>query len=426
MSTIGYINVSLETFGGFLSLIFILCLRITHIKKEKLERLYIQLLTCNTILLFCDAAAWLFKGRMDTVSFIAVRIANFFVFTLGYVMLALFTNYMISFLSTKNIQIPKIMTYFMWGLMYLAIGAVVLNLFNHMYYFIDEYNIYRRQEWFWLSQAFGVAGMILNSILLIRYRTAMQKKELFVCSIYISLPLTAMLLQMLFYGIAVLYLATTICMLCIYIGVQMEFSQEVVQKELELEKNRIALLMSQIQPHFLNNCLLGIKQLCDTEPVKASVALEHFAYYLRGNFYYITDPKPILFEKELEHLKDYLYLEKMRFEERITIKWDIRFTKFLIPPLTLQPLAENAVRHGITKNDGNGILTIRSYQKQQCVIVSIEDNGVGFDIHSKKDDSRPHVGIENVRKRLETQCGGRLKVESICNKGTLVTITLPQ
>lgn len=391
-----------------------------------MERLYIRLLICNTVLLFCDAAAWLYKGRTDPFSFFMVRISNFLVFSLGYLMLALFTRYLTSFLSTKCGRATRIPLYAMSGMMLVALCLVVLSQFNDMYYLIDEQNIYHRQRWFWLSQTFGVAGLILNSWLLFHYRNKLNRKEIWTFGAYICLPLTALLFQILFYSIAVLYLATTICLLCIYISIQMALSQEAAQKEIELEGTRTALMLSQIQPHFLYNVLVGIKELCDTgEQQTTSKALEHFAYYLRGNLTFLLDKRLIPFAQEVSHVKDYLYLEQMRFEDKLRIMWDLQFTDFLLPSLTLQPIVENAVRHGITEKKDGGTLIIRSEETDDTVTVFVTDDGVGFDVTEAKDDGRTHIGISNVKNRLAAQCGGWLLVESKRGTGTTVKIILP-
>ena len=124
--------------------------------------------------------------------------------------------------------------------------------------------------------------------------------------------------------------------------------------EQELTEARVSIMLSQIQPHFLYNSLTSIKELCDAgEQWNTSKALEHFAYYLRGNMDSLSDTRLISFTKEVSHVKDYLYLEKMRFEDRLTIIWELHVTDFQLPALTLQPIVENAVRHGITeKKDG--------------------------------------------------------------------------
>lgn len=225
------------------------------------------------------------------------------------------------------------------------------------------------------------------------------------------------------FGISVLLL---VLQLESYARVLLGKTEKLHQIESELIESQIANMFSQIKPHFLYNSLLGIKQLCDTEPRKASDALEHFAYYLRGNLYFVSDSKLIPFKKELDHVQDYLYLEKMRFEERVNICWRIDFTDFLIPPLTLQPIVENAVRHGLTKKEEGGTITIRSERTKDAILITVADDGAGFDTTRAIDDSRPHIGLKNVKKRLNTQCGGSLQIHSEPGTGTEIKIVLPR
>lgn len=426
MSTIGYINVSLETFGGLLSLIFILCLCVAQTKKGLMERPYIHMLICNTVLLFCDAAAWLFKGRPDPFSFYAVRVANFLVFILGYVLLALFTRYLASFLEEKGVPHIRMNAGFMYGVMALAIVLVVLSQFNHMYYSIDAQNIYHRGEGFWLSQVFGMVGLVLNARLLLRFRKYLKTSERATFWVYITLPVTALLVQALFYGVAVLYLATTVCLLCVYISIQVERTREADQRELELEKSRTALMLSQIQPHFLYNSLDCIGELCVVDPPRAEQAVTDFSMFLRGNIDALSTPDTIAFEQELAHTRHYLELEQMRFDNRLRIEYHIEATLFRLPPLTLQPIVENAVRYGVTARESGGTVTISTEEQSDAWVIVVRDDGVGFDSGKVPDDGRSHVGIENVRKRLTAQCGGALTVEGIPGKGTTAVFTIPK
>lgn len=426
MSIIGYVNVSLETFGGLLSLIFILCLYVTQTKKGLMERPYIRMLVCNTILLFCDAAAWLFKGRQDPFSFYAVRVANFFVFILGYVLLALFTHYLTSFLEEKGVPRVKMPARFMYATMALAIVLVVVSQFTHMYYFIDAQNIYHRGAGFWLSQVFGMVGLILNGALLIRFRSCLKTSERATFWVYITLPVTALLAQALFYGIAVLYLATTVCLLCVYISIQVERTREADQRELELEKSRTALMLSQIQPHFLYNSLDCIGELCVVDPPRAEQAVTEFSMFLRGNIDALSTPDTIAFEQELAHTRHYLELEQMRFDARLHLEYHIEATLFRLPPLTLQPIVENAVRYGVTAREAGGTVAIITEERSDAWVIIVSDDGVGFDPGKVLDDGRSHVGIENVRKRLSAQCGGTLSVEGVPGKGTTAVISIPK
>lgn len=426
MSVIGYINVSLETFGGLLSLVFILCLYVPRRKKRLMEQPYIRMLVCNTILLFCDAAAWLFKGRPDPFSFYAVRVANFAVFVLGYVLLALFTHYLVNFLEEKGVPRIRMPVRLMYGVMVLGIVLVVVSQFNHMYYFIDEQNVYHRGAWFWLSQVFGMAGLALNSALLLRFRRYLKAGERVTFWVYITLPVTALMFQALFYGIAVLYLATTACLLCVYISIQVERTREADQRELELEKSRTALMLSQIQPHFLYNSLDCIGELCVTDPPRAERAVTEFSIFLRGNIDALSTPDTIAFAQELAHTQHYLELEQMRFDTRLRVEYHIEATLFRLPPLTLQPIVENAVRYGVSAKTEGGTVTITTGETDSDWIITVEDDGIGFDPEKILSDRRSHVGIQNVRQRLESQCGGTLTVTGAPGKGTKAVISIPK
>ena len=203
-------------------------------------------------------------------------------------------------------------------------------------------------------------------------------------------------------------------------------SMKAVTLEKDLIESRTAVMLSQIQPHFLYNSLLGIKLLCDTDPPRASEALEHFSFYLRGNLDSLANIQLVSFEKELVHIKDYLFLEKMRFSDELNIRWDLRDTDFLLPPLTVQPLIENAIRHGLNKKTGGGTLTIQSQREGKTIIITIQDDGVGFDPSQQQSDGHTHIGIGNTRSRLAALCGGSLQIESRQNIGTTATILLPQ
>ena len=308
----------------------------------------------------------------------------------------------------------------------IGIASTILSQWNHMYYGFVGCNVYSRGDWFWLSQLWGLVGIAVDIGLLFVYRQGLGKNEVWVLLSYIILPLLAMTVQIFIYGIAWLYLATTISIIFVYETLQANQAQKQRWKEMELEQSRTAIILSQVQPHFLYNVLLGIKQLCDSNPKKASEALEHLAFYMRRNLNSLTRKQLIPFDEEMCHVNDYLYLEKMRYEERIEIEWQIEYKNFMLPPLTLQPIIENAVRHGITKKNEGGKLTIRTEQNEDSILITVRDDGAGFDINEPKNDGKTHIGIENVRKRLEMMCGGALIVKSEKEVGTEVTIILPQ
>ena len=196
--------------------------------------------------------------------------------------------------------------------------------------------------------------------------------------------------------------------------------------EAELKDKSIAVMISQIQPHFLYNSLNNIAELCVVDPKRAEKATINFSRYLRGNMGALNEKKPIEFEDELSHLKHYIELEKIRYGDDLQFEYDIKELSFTLPALTVQPLVENAVNHGIRYHKMKGRVKISSYSDDKNCYVVIEDDGVGFDPDKYMLDGRKHVGISNVKYRLEVLCGGSLDIKSEINKGTVVTIRIPK
>ena len=213
-----------------------------------------------------------------------------------------------------------------------------------------------------------------------------------------------------------------------YMSDQMKIATQVKELQNELLQNRMKLMLSQIQPHFIYNSLNAISGLCISEPEKADEAIVEFSNYLRGNIDAMQSDKPIRFERELEHIKHYLALEKMRFDERVNVVYDINFTDFEIPSLTVQPIVENAVKHGITKRAKGGTITVRTEKIGNSAVITITDDGVGFDMTSdeyKNKNGHISVGIDNVASRLSYAANAEISVISAPDKGTTATITVP-
>lgn len=197
--------------------------------------------------------------------------------------------------------------------------------------------------------------------------------------------------------------------------------------EKEAYEAKVAVMASQIRPHFMYNALTSIAMMCQIDPETAQEATITFAKYLRGNMDSLKQTKPVPFEVELEHLKKYLYIEKLRFGKKLNVEYDIQATDFKLPMLSVQPLVENAVKHGVGMKKNGGTVTIISRDTGNAYEVIVRDDGVGFDTDApKKDDGRSHVGMENTRSRLKEMCGGTVNIESTVDVGTTATIILPK
>lgn len=194
----------------------------------------------------------------------------------------------------------------------------------------------------------------------------------------------------------------------------------------ELEQSRIAVMLSQIQPHFLYNSLTSVMDLCDRDPKQAKAAIADFADYLRGNLSSLKTENLISFRMELSHIQKYLRLEKLRFQDELEVLYDIHVQDFMLPALSVQPLIENAVKHGVGQKIGGGIVSIHTYETDEHYVIRIEDDGVGFEEGEYANENSTHVGIENTRKRLEMMINGRLEIESNKGEGTKATILIPK
>lgn len=194
----------------------------------------------------------------------------------------------------------------------------------------------------------------------------------------------------------------------------------------ELSDVNMTLMLSQIQPHFLYNALNTIKHLTKKDPKAAENAIVRFSGYLRANMNSLTQKDPIAFSKELEHVKNYVEIEKMRFGDRLRVEYNIEFDDFTIPPLTIQPIVENAIKHGINQKVDGGVVTVSSYETDKDYIVTIADNGIGYEAKDISDNSHEHVGLQNIKIRLKELLDATVTVTSAVNEGTTVTVSIPK
>ncbi len=220
------------------------------------------------------------------------------------------------------------------------------------------------------------------------------------------------------FRIAYLSLAIGMTMLFIHTN---EFAQ--LKTDESIQEQKIRNMLSQIQPHFIYNSLNAI-QAIDGVPEKAQTAIIDFSKYLRENLDSLTGPDLVSLDKEIEHLKKYISLEKLRFGEKVNVDIDIKSSNFMMPALTLQMLVENAIKHGITKKYEGGHIKITIQEFENEFVVTVNDDGVGFD--TEKELPSNHVGLNNIKKRLEYFVDGVLEIDSVINKGTTATIKIPK
>lgn len=196
----------------------------------------------------------------------------------------------------------------------------------------------------------------------------------------------------------------------------------------ELADINMRLMLSQIKPHFLYNALNTIKYLIKKDPKTAEQVVVKFSKYLRANMDSLTQKTPLPVEKELEHVANYTDIEKHRFGDRLNVVYDIECNDFVILPLTIQPIVENAIKHGINQKPEGGTVTVKTYDDEMFFYVDISDDGVGYDVTKQPNekDERSHVGINNIKVRLKEMLNATVDVESTVGVGTKVLIKIPK
>ena len=207
-----------------------------------------------------------------------------------------------------------------------------------------------------------------------------------------------------------------------YIWLHLQFVRE--HEKALIAEQQIQIMMTQMQPHFLYNTLSTIQALCRIDPEKASDTTEKFGIYLQQNLDSINQPELIPIKKELEHTKIYADIEMIRFKN-VRVEYDIKDESFCVPALTVQPLVENAIKHG-ARIRKEGVVTVRTKKTDNGHEVVISDNGCGFDTTQQLGTDKTHIGIRNVEERVRIMCGGSVSIESRLDEGTTVTIRIPE
>ena len=317
-----------------------------------------------------------------------------------------------------------------WGLVAANAAVYLTALFSSAAFFITKDNYFKRGPLGYTSHI--VSGIMIAYLLYLILREAKRTHS----------PMTLIpILSVLFIigavsldskidatkdGLGYLTISIVSCSLFSYVWLHLKFVQD--HEDALMMEQRAQIMLTQIRPHFLYNSLTVIQDLCRTNPEQAENATIQFARYLRGNMDALQTNSPIPFTDELEHTKEYLTLEQMRFEDKLTVRYDIQCETFSLPPLTLEPIAENAVRHGVRGNsDGKGEVAIATREHPGYYEITVTDTGPGFDPEQPpKDQDRSHIGLRNVRERLAQMCGGTLNISSEPGKGTCVTIMIPK
>ena len=256
----------------------------------------------------------------------------------------------------------------------------------------------------------------------IRRRARLSKRHFRALLIFL-IPLTISLMVSAFiYFPLITDISISILALTMFIIILSDEVEQSLRQEQEIARQHASIMALQMRPHFIYNTMTSIYYLCDQDPARAKQITMDFTTYLRKNFTALASEELIPFTEELEHTRAYLAVEQAQFDDRLFVDYDTPHTAFRLPPLTLQPIVENAVKHGMDPEAEPLRITIRTRDTAAGSEISVLDNGPGYEAADK---DTPHVALKNIRQRLELMCRGSMRIESLKGGGTAVTVTIP-
>ena len=298
----------------------------------------------------------------------------------------------------------------------------LINIFSHVY-FTSIDGVYTREKLMIISQGYQFVMLAVCFIMVIINKT-LNIREKIAFSLYCFLPLVSIIVQNNMPGYAIAYATLLLAVEILFLFLNVEKNIQLKSEQEKLKDANVKIMVSQIQPHFVYNTLSSISTLIPIDPDKAQKALDDFTDYLRMNFSTLTATKLVPFEDELKHIKTYVNLEQMRFNERVKVIYDINVTSFDVPPLSIQPLVENAIKHGILKRIEGGTVTLKTSEDEKAYIVEVSDDGIGFDMNEVDFKGNKHIGLNNVRHRVTTMAKGDIDFYSEPYKGTKIVVRL--
>jgi sensor histidine kinase YesM len=202
-----------------------------------------------------------------------------------------------------------------------------------------------------------------------------------------------------------------------------------IRLDTQFARARLQALKMQLHPHFLYNSLNSLSELMREDPAAGEEMIHNLEKFLQLTVNH-NDEQEVLFEKELEFLQCYLAIENVRFQDRLSVKMEIEplALKVPVPNLLLQPIVENAIRHGIAPRSKPGEIEIRARRNNGVLQLSVRDNGPGLKKSRKKSKVlRSGLGLTNTKERLNQLYGDsyRFELMNAPEGGLIVSLEIP-
>ena len=308
----------------------------------------------------------------------------------------------------------------MFGVFFILLS---IAQFTTSFYYITPDNQEQRGPVYMLLLAPVLAMLLLLAAGVVRRRDKLSP-QYYRAFIVCLLPVTLSLIVHMFVSAYVLLgIGQAVSAYAMYHIIERYSIDQDLRQQRQIASQRASIAVLQMRPHFVYNTMTSIYHLCDQDPKLAKQVTLDFTTYLRKNFTAIASENPIPFSEELEHTRAYLAVEQAQFEDALLVYYDTPHTQFRVPPLTLQPIVENAVKHGMDPDSVPLRIRIRTKETGSGSEIVVEDDGPGFDAAVADD---PHTTLANIRQRLVMMCDGQLAIAARKGGGAVVQLTIPQ
>ncbi len=307
----------------------------------------------------------------------------------------------------------------LWGVFFVLLGVAQ---FTTCFYYITPDNHYFRGA---LHPLLIIPIFLIEIIalaMLIHRRKELSRKYYYAFLIFLFPTVVLTALSGFFDTFLFIIFAMSVCSFVVYSILISDQIAQYTKQQHEIAHQRASIMVLQMRPHFIYNAMTSIYYLCEQNTEKAQEVIIDFTTYLQKNFTAIASESMIPFSEELQHTRAYLAVEQAQFEDRLFVNYDTTHTHFFLPPLTLQPIVENAVKHGMDPDSDPLHISIRTCETNWGSEIIVEDDGLGFKTF---DNSEPHVALDNIQQRLELMCNGKISITSRDGGGTIVKVEIP-
>ena len=437
-----FLQVAIEGWNEIFLLILI-SIMLIGVRRDKADELVrkvkipltnelILFFTATFVYNFCNIIDLCFGGMPTFVSYWCIRIGVFGYYASGEFQTLLFLQVIKKYISEKSGNLLKKPVFAFELLQIPNILLLLLTPFTNALYYIDTNNDYNRSWGYWIWQAVTILTFVFIGVVIIAKWKNISNYLKHIIITATIFPMIALVASPFMPDVSLNNIMVAVTALILFIiyeknktEVTLKFAYELERVKTELAESRLTMMLAQIKPHFIYNTMNAIMELCYAEPELAAETIAHFSDYLRGKLNAFDSKEMSLFDDELALIKEYLSIEYADHNKVFRMEYDLSCTDFRLPALTVQPLVENAVKHGIDRYSANSLVQLITYEDEHNIYIKVTDNATAEQGDDTLFAESRGIGLNNARERLQMLCGGDISVTHNEND-TSVVVTIPK